>query len=374
MLIVIGVVMAVYGAIYALLENDIRRVLAYGIISQVGYMVAAVGIGEPLALNGAAAHAFSHILYKGLLMMAMGSIIFMTGKRKMTELGGLYKSMPITCLFYMIGALSIAGFPFFSGFVSKSMIISAAGESHQPLVMMLLTAVSCGTFLYTGLKLPYFVFFGKDAGIVTTDPPSNMRWGMGFAAVLCVLIGLFPNLLYRALPLPVDYHPYTMVHIFSALQMLFMTALSFFFFKKRLTPGSFISIDIDWFYRKGAAIFLLIARSPLARYEAFITEAYQSVLIAPAKRIADWSWKVDAYVVDGFVNATGLFTLLESRVSEVFDVRVVDGVVNGLSAFLDAASKRCRQLQTGLIQNYILVMVAGVVVLAFFFVHFRSFL
>lgn len=372
-LMAIGVVMAIYGAIYALLENDIRKVLAYGIISQVGYMVAAVGMGGAataggtLALNGASAHAFSHILYKGLLMMAMGSVIYRTGKRKMTELGGLYKSMPITLFFYAFGALSIAGFPFFSGFVSKSMIISAAGENHQALVMLLLTVVSCGTFLYTGLKLPYFVFFGKDAGIVTTDPPSNMLWGMGFATIMCVLIGVFPNLLYRMLPFPVHYHPYTMGHVVSALQMLFLTALVFFFLRKFFKPGLFVSVDIDWFYRKGTAVFLYIAKVPLARYEAFATEAYKSVLIAPAKKIADWSWKLDTYVVDGFVNAAGFLTILESRVSEVFDVRVVDGAVNGLSTFLDAGSKQCRKLQTGLIQNYMLVMVAGIVVLAVFF-------
>ncbi|MBI3358288.1 MAG: Na+/H+ antiporter subunit D, partial [Nitrospirae bacterium] len=333
-----------------------------------GYMVAAVGMGEPLALNGAAAHAFSHILYKGLLMMAMGSVIFMTGKRKMTELGGLHKSMPITFFCYIIGALSIAGFPLFSGFVSKSMIISAAGESHQSMVMMLLTVVSCGTFLYTGLKLPYFVFFGKDSHIAAADPPSNMRWGMGFAAALCFLIGIFPNLLYRALPFPTDYHPYTMAHVFSALQMLFLTALSFFFLKKLFKPRPFISIDLDWFYRKGAGIVLFIAKRPLALYEGLVTEAYKTVLIAPAKQIAEWSWKFDAYVVDGLVNATGLLTILESRVSEIFDVRVVDGVVNGLSTLLDAGSKKCRKWQTGLIQNYILAMVAGITMLAIFFV------
>ncbi len=366
-LIIVGVVMAVYGAIYAILENDIRKVLAYGIISQVGYMVAAVGMGSPLAINGASAHAFSHILYKGLLMMATGAIIFMTGKRNMTELGGLYKTMPITLFFYVIGALSIAGFPFFSGFVSKSMIISAAGESHQSLVMALLTLVSCGTFLYTGLKLPYFVFFGKDRGIVTTDPPSNMRWGMGFAAIMCVLIGIFPDLLYRALPFPVNYHPYTMAHVFSALQMLFLTALSFFFVKEFFTPTAFISVDTDWFYRKGTAIFLWIARKPVAMYEGLVTNAYKSVLIAPAKRIAEWAWKVDTYVVDGLVNLTGLITILESRVFEFFDVRGIDGAVNGVSTGLDAASRRCRQLQTGLIQNYMLVMVAGVVLFAVIF-------
>ncbi|MEK7702532.1 MAG: Na(+)/H(+) antiporter subunit D [Nitrospirota bacterium] len=367
-LIIIGVVMALYGAIYAILENDIRKVLAYGIISQVGYMVSAVGIGTDLALNGAAAHAFSHILYKGLLMMAMGSVIMMTGKRKMSELGGLYKTMPITFLMYMVGALSIAGFPFFSGFVSKSMIISAATESHRVYVMMFLTIVSCGTFLYTGLKLPYFVFFGKDAKLAATDPPSHMRWGMGIAAFLCVLIGIWPDLLYQALPFPVVYHPYTLPHIVTALQMLFLTALPFLWLKRFLKSEERISLDLDWLYRKGTSVFLWIAKKPLARYEALVTEAYKTILIAPAKKVADWAWKADVYVVDGIVNTTSAFTLLESRISEIFDVRIIDGIVNGFSTVLDNSSKKLRQLQTGLIQNYILAMVAGIAVFAVFFV------
>ncbi|MEK7286745.1 MAG: Na(+)/H(+) antiporter subunit D [Nitrospirota bacterium] len=368
MLILLGVIMALYGAIYAFLENDIRKVLAYGIISQVGYMVTAVGLGTPLALNGASAHAFSHILYKGLLMMATGSVILMTGKRKMSELGGLYKTMPFTFAMYMVGALSIAGFPFFSGFVSKAMIISAAGESHRAGIVALLTLVSCGTFLYTGLKLPYFVFFGKDAKIAATDPPAHMRFGMGIAAFLCFIIGVWPPLLYGALPFPVDYHPYTLSHIITALQMLFLTALPFLWLKRFLKSEDRISLDMDWLYRRGTPIFLWIAKKPLAWYEGVVTEAYRFLLIAPAKKIADWAWKVDVHLVDGFVNLTGVVTLLESRVSEAFDVHIIDGIVNGSSTILDRCSKKLRQLQTGLVQNYILAMVAGIAVFAVFFV------
>ncbi len=368
LLVATGVVMALYGAVYAILENDIRRVLAYGIISQVGYMVAAVGMGDSLALNGASAHAFSHILYKGLLMMAMGSVIFMTGKRKLTELGGLYKTMPMTCLLYTIGALSIAGFPLFSGFVSKSMIISAAGEGHRMVVMMWLTLVSCGTFLYTGLKLPYFVFFGKDAKIAASDPPANMKWAMAFAAFLCFIVGVFPELLYQALPYEAVYHPYTVEHVLSALELLFLTAVAFFMLKKFFEPRDTVSMDCDWFYRKGAHLFLWIAKKPLASYEGWITQVYQSVLIKPAQKVARWAWSFDTWVVDGMVNGTGFLGILEARVSELFDVRIIDGTVNGCSTVLDASSNQLRRLQTGKIQNYMLAMVAGIAVLAVVFV------
>ncbi len=367
-LIIIGIVMALYGAIYAMIENDIRRILAYGIISQVGYMVAGVGIGSDLALNGASAHAFSHILYKGLLMMAMGCVIFMTGRRKLTELGGLYKSAPTLFVLYLIGALSIAGVPFFSGFVSKSMIISAAGESHRTDIYLLLTLVSSGTFLYTGLRLPYYVFFGEKTSGPIIDPPANMIYAMVLSAIACTVIGLFPGLLYQALPFPVAYRPYTVEHIVSALQLLFLTAAVFFLLKKYLEPKKSISLDLDCLYRKSAPLFSYIVHKPLAQYEGWVTQAYQSVLIAPAKKISQWAWSLDTLVVDGLVNATGFLTLLESRVSAVFDVHVVDGAVNGVSTVLDHSSKKLRQFQTGLIQNYVLAMVGGVAVLATFFV------
>src|SRR5687767_9722317 len=156
-----GAAMAVYGVVYAVLENDARRLLAYHIISQVGYMVCGVGLGTELALNGTTAHAFSHILYKALLFMGAGAVLEVTGRRNLSEMGGLYKTMPITFGLYMVGALAISAVPLFSGFVSKSMVVSAAGESHRAAIFLTLTLASAGTFLHTGLKLPYYMFFAR---------------------------------------------------------------------------------------------------------------------------------------------------------------------------------------------------------------------
>ncbi len=155
LLVWLGAAMAVYGVVYAVLENDARRLLAYHIISQVGYMVCGVGIGTALAVNGAAAHAFAHILYKALLFMGAGAVLQMTGMRKLSDMGGLYKTMPVTLGLYMIGGFAISAVPLFSGFVSKSMVISAAGEGHLTVIFLMLTLASAGTFLHTGLKLPY---------------------------------------------------------------------------------------------------------------------------------------------------------------------------------------------------------------------------
>ncbi len=243
-LVVLGVIMALYGVVYAVLENDCRRLLAYHIISQVGYMVAGVGLGTQMAINGACAHAFAHILYKGLLFMGCGAVLHMTGESKFTELGGLWKKMPWTFVFTLIGGLSISAFPLFSGFVSKSMIVSAGFEEHKYWVGFLLLLASAGTFLHTGLKVPYFIWFGKNQPKKETwdraaEPPWNMNAAMIVASALCIFIGCYTPYLYKMLPYPdlaAEYHPYTAYHIFETLQILLFTGLGFFLLLKKLVP------------------------------------------------------------------------------------------------------------------------------------------
>ena len=204
LLIYVGLFMVFYGIVYAILENDMRRILAYSIVNQVGFMVTGIGIGTEMALNGAAAHAFTHIIYKALLLMSAGSVLYMTGKRKCTELGGLFRTMPLTTICGIVGALSISSFPLTSGFVSKSMISDAAGLQQLEVVWYLLAAASAGVFLHAGIKFPWFVFFQKDSGLRPADPPWNMRAAMVLFAALCIGIGVVPGPLYALLPYPVD--------------------------------------------------------------------------------------------------------------------------------------------------------------------------
>jgi multicomponent Na+:H+ antiporter subunit D len=245
-----GVIMTLYGVIYAVLANDIRNLLAYHIVSQVGYMVAGVGMGSALALNGSVAHAFCHILYKALLFMGAGSVIYATGKRKSTELGGLARSMPLVLVLYMVGAVSISGFPLFNGFISKSIIISAAAKEHLPIAELLLTLASIGTFLSIGLKLPYFTFFGSDRGLQPRRVRINMLLAMGMGAICCAALGIFPDWLYGRLPFDATYHPYTVDHVVSALQLLLGTGLGFCWLLAKLKGETAISLDTDWLYRK----------------------------------------------------------------------------------------------------------------------------
>ncbi len=249
-LVFVGLYMIFYGIVYALLENDMRRILAYSIVNQVGFMVCGIGIGTEMALNGSAAHAFTHIVYKALLLMSAGSVLYMTGKRKCTDLGGLFQSMPITTLCGIVGALSISSFPLTSGFVSKSMISQAAADEHMAVAWFLLAAASAGVFLHAGIKFPWFVFFQKDSGLRPPDPPANMRLAMILFAAVCIGLGVWPEPLYAILPFQVAYVPYTGAHVVEMLQLLLFSGLAFFimlpFMKRTLT----ITLDWDWFYRR----------------------------------------------------------------------------------------------------------------------------
>lgn len=249
-LIYVGLYMACYGIVYALLENDMRRILAYSIVNQVGFMICGIGIGTEMAINGATAHAFTHIIYKALLLMSAGSVLHMTGKRKCSDLGGLFQSMPLTCICGTIGALAISSFPLTSGFISKSMISQAAADEHLVFAWFMLMAASAGVFLHAGIKFPWFVFFQKDSGLRPPDPPNNMRFAMVFFAVSCIGLGVFPQPLYAILPFKVDYVPYTVSHVVTVLQLLLFSGLAFFLLLPMMKRTPTISLDTDWFYRR----------------------------------------------------------------------------------------------------------------------------
>lgn len=335
-LVPLGVIMALYGVVYAVLENDCRRLLAYHIISQVGYMVAGVGLadlGTPLgelALNGACAHAFAHILYKGLLFMGCGTVLHATGESRFTRLGGLYSRMPWTFLFTLIGGLSISAFPLFSGFVSKSMIVAAGFESHKLWVGFGLMLASSGTFLHTGLKVPYFIWFGKNHCTPETwerarDPGWNMTAAMVITSVLCVFIGCYTPYLYNLLPFPVDYHPYTSYHISETMQVLLFTALGFFLLLKKLEPTPTISLDLDWFYRMGGRGFAWLARKPVQLLDDLVGECYRAGGLRGLSKTSSWVGR--------------------------FDNRVIDGLVDGLAGTVRGLGGRLRSLQRGSVQE-----------------------
>ena len=337
-LIILGVVMAIYGVVYAVLENDARRLLAYHIISQVGYMVAGTGLGTQMAINGVVAHAFCHILYKSLLFMGTGSVLYVTGTAKLSELGGLYKTMPRTMIYTIIGGLAISAFPLFSGFVSKSMTVAAFGEEHIMWAFIGLMLASAGTFLHTGLKVPYFIWFGKDQGIKAQEPPWNMELAMIMGSIFCIGLGIFYKPLYALLPYPVHFEPYTAYHTWETLQILLFTQLGFFLLLKKLWCENTISMDTDWFPRKGAIVFMWFINKPLASFEFnFIGEVYEFIVQKPVLRVARWFRWVDTFIVDKTFSEIANLTLIWGRMLQA--------------------------IQSGQIQHYAMIMVAGVVTL-----------
>ena len=253
-LVYIGALMTCFPIFYAVIENDLRRVLAYSMINQIGFMVCGIGIGTELAINGAAAHAFNDVIFKGLLMMTMGAVLYRTGRMNGSDLGGLYKSMPKTATLCIVGAASISAFPLFSGFVSKSMVMSAALNEGYFIIWIALLFASAGVFHHAGIKIPFFAFFAHDSGIRCKEAPTSMLIAMGIAAFLCIGIGCFPQYLYSLLPYETGYSAYDATHVLAQVQLLLFSALAFVWLKlSGIYPPELRSVNIDaeWIYRRG---------------------------------------------------------------------------------------------------------------------------
>ncbi len=287
LLVFIGATMTCFPIFFAVIENDLRRVLAYSMINQIGFMVCGIGIGTALAINGAVSHAFNDIIFKGLLFMSMGAVLHMTGRMNGSDLGGLYKSMPKTATLCIIGAASISAFPLFSGFVSKSMVMSAALEEGYNYVWLMLLFASAGVFHHAGIKIPYFAFFAHDSGIRTTEPPRNMLIAMAIAAGLCLVIGIYPAWLYSLLPFDTGYNPYDATHVLAQTQLLFFSALAFVWLNLRgLYPPELHSVNLDaeWIYRKMVPQFLRAGLSWLWRTDA----AFRGAVLSKINSVFDY--------------------------------------------------------------------------------------
>lgn len=296
LLVYIGAAMTCFPIFFAVIENDLRRVLAYSMINQIGFMVCGIGIGTALAINGAVSHAFNDIIFKGLLFMSMGAVLHMSGRINGSDLGGLYKSMPKTTALCIVGAASISAFPLFSGFVSKSMIMSAALENGYDWIWLVLLFASAGVFHHAGIKIPYFAFFAHDAGIRTSDPPKNMLTAMFIAAVLCVTIGVYPAVLYALLPYDTGYIPYDATHVLAQTQLLFFAALAFAWLNlQRLYPPELhsVNLDVDWLYRRAVpttlrACFGFVRNSKITLQQFLRGNLDKFLLSASRHEAANW--------------------------------------------------------------------------------------
>ncbi len=338
-LVYLGSVMAVYGVIYALLENNLRRLLSYHIVSQVGYMVAGVGLGViNLGLNGSASHAFNHILYKCLLFMSAGAVIYATGKEKMTDLGGFGRYAPFTALSFFVGAFSIAGFPFTNGFIGKSPIISAAGEVGNVFAYILLNVATCGTIISIICKMGYYTFFSeKKTNYEVTPLPINMKISMAVLSILCIGIGVLPQLFYAYLPFPMDYEPYTVQHIIDTLGIFSFTFLVFAIFLKKLSPKAKINLDLDWPYRIGGRLFIR------GLDKTVVPAEYNFVNILWRKILHD-----------------GVFPMGDR--TESYEKKKLDRISIFSANLSKILSDNLSRIQTGRIHDYAIYMIVGIIV------------
>ena len=345
-LAVAGTIMAIYGVLYASMENNARRILSYHIVSQVGYMVAGIGVGTAMCVNGAAAHAYAHILYKGLLFMSVGTILYSAGTAKLDELGGLAGRLPWVMVLYMVAALSISGMPLFNGFISKTMTIAGAANDGRYLIALGLEIAAVGTFISVGLKLPYFAFWGgKPLDRRELKPiPANMYAGMAILAVLCLAQGLFPDMLYRYLPnamsesLGTAYQPWAAWNVMQSSMLLAFSGLAFYLMRRVITPHAALNLDFDWFYR-------LIGRWVLAficRPAAFIDNIWTNVY-----------------------NTVGIhFLKLFARFTVFFDRWIIDGVVDNTARGVNGLGRLGALSQNGRLQQYLGMMVTIIVIIA----------
>lgn len=333
-LAVMGTIMAVYGVLYACMENNARRILSYHIVSQVGYMVAGIGVGTAMTLNGATAHAYAHILYKGLLFMGTGCILYATGTAKLDKLGGLASRLPWVMLLYMVAALSISGMPLFNGFISKTMTIAGAAEAHRTFVALGLEIAAVGTFISVGIKLPYFAFWGgkeTDLKRELKPIPWNMYAGMAFLAALCIIQGVFPQILYAYLPFAVEhaYVPWTLWNVLQSCMLLGFSGLAFYLLRRVIVPHEGINLDFDCLYRLIGRIVLACICRPLAWFDGLWTEVYRVVGLSGLMATADGC--------------------------SVFDKRAIDGVVDGSAHGVKAVGRVGALLQNGRLQQYLVM-------------------
>jgi len=347
-LAVAGTCMAVFGVLYACIENNARRILSYHIVSQVGYMVAGIGIGTAMTLNGAVAHAYAHILYKGLLFMGTGAILYAVGTVKLNELGGLAYKLPWVMVWYMVAALSISGMPLFNGFISKTMTIAGAAEAHHTLLALGMEVAAVGTFISVGIKLPYFAFWGgKKEYVGEVKPlPFNMYIGMGICGLLCIAQGVYPEMLYHYLPYAVEHHfePWHIDKVINSSLLLGFSGLAFYLTRKIITPHAFLNLDFDWFYRLIGNVTMKAVCWPISKVDDLWTEVYRTV---------------------------GLRALISAGAgTSVLDKKGIDTVVDGSAYAVRDLGKVGAKAQTANLQDYLAfaaVLGLGIFALVWYF-------
>jgi len=331
-LVILGVVMALYGAFYALTVNNIRRILAYLMVSQGGFMLTGIGMDTKMGLGGAMALVYAHAFYNALLFMATGCLMHMAKEEYLSRLGGLASKVPIILACTVVGALSMSAMPILNGFVAISLILEAAWH-QSPVLAMALTLALAGTFTAVGLRLPYFAFWSKkpSKGKMHNPLPVNMSVAMVLTSLCCIIQGIFPRLLYLRLPVLVEANPFTLWKILGAFLFLGLISFVFIFVRKGLAPGPRRLPDFDLLYRfMGRGVVGILSR-PVAWMDGIWTNLYRTVVLRAATGTA--------------------------RVAGWFDKTGIDKAVDGTARMVMGLGKISARMQTGRLQEMLAWMV-----------------
>jgi NADH-quinone oxidoreductase subunit L len=388
---IIGALTAIFAASIGLVQNDIKRVLAYSTVSQLGYMFLGAGVGGFIA---AIFHLVTHAFFKGLLFLASGSVIHaLNGEQDMRKMGGLGAHLPITSRVFFVGAIAIAGIPPFAGFWSKDGVLADAFKSGHYLLWFIGVVGAFMTAFYM-FRLIYMTFYGRsrvDHEVLhhVHESPPIMTVPLIILAILSVVGGMLLGVppehgwIHRFLGAVVGHGvshtasglaeaasavqepaPGGVPHALDVLLMLISVTvgalgwgLAWFMYTRRT--------DIpDYLAEKYRDVYELL----LNKY--WVDELYEFVFVRGGKALANFLWRFDERVIDGAVNGASHLVIQSSEESGRFDLQTIDGSVNGLSVVIRFGARAFRLLQTGFVQNYVLAMVLGLFVIVTAYVFF----
>jgi NADH-quinone oxidoreductase subunit L len=370
---VVGGLTAFYAATIALTQNDIKRVLAYSTISQLGYMFLAVGVA---AFSTGIFHLVTHAFFKALLFLGAGSVIHAVHSNDMLEMGGLKKYMPHTYLTFMAAYLAISGIPPFSGFVSKDEILWATFNSHLPVAglgkalwaMGLLTAGLTAFYMTRLIALTFMGSFrgGSEKEKHLHESPSVMTFPLMALAVLSVVGGVIglpavthlPNLLHDFLGPVLSSHGASGHQAHAYWLEIFLMLISVGVATTGIYLGWLFYVKRPELPGKVAARFARVYRLLAEKY--YVDEAYQTLFVGPMLKLVALSGRFDLNTIDGAVNLSSRVTAKFSFLIGWEDLKIVDGAVNGLAEIFKRWGAALQHLQTGRVQHYLYSVVLGI--------------
>ncbi|MFB3737522.1 MAG: NADH-quinone oxidoreductase subunit L [Candidatus Velamenicoccus archaeovorus] len=358
---VVGGITALGSALLGLVQDDIKRVLAYSTISQLAYMVSLMSVG-PAGRNAAFFHLFTHAFFKALLFLGSGSVIHAVHSNNMSEMGGLRKPMPVTFWTFLIGSAALAGIPPLAGFWSKDELLASASSGH-PVVFLVLLVTALITAFYT-TRMVLLTFSGEYRGHGHPhESPAVMTGPLVVLATATVGLGFLGAPFARAVFFKwVFFGEPEAIHFIA-----WVAGLSVLAAVGGVVAGYYVYRE----YREREPLTALGPLYTLLERRFYLDELYWKGIVRPTRdAVPAFVYWTNQVVLDGVVNAAGRLTRALAGVVNGFDRSVVDGAVNGLAQTAGFTGGLLRYLQSGNVQRYAAFLFTGVIILAIVFTRF----